>query len=305
MRYFTQSELKTWRRCKRKWWLGTYRRLKLDPTLTKPGAASQGTLVHASLEGLYTTGDWEEPLTEALSHAQTIWAEQPERLEKYEKMVELAYIMVEGYIDWLAESGADQHFTLIDVERKVAVPLPGHENVGLMGKLDQLIHDDFFDQIAFLDFKSVGGLDDIPKKAERDEQFLHYTTLLRLRDPETKPTAGVWRMLRKVKRTARATPPFYGEHRYHFNRHQLDSYYARMTVVINEILHAEQLLAASLPSMHHILMYPTPDRDCDYFCEFKDICPMFDNGDRVEQLIEDWYVEGDPLERYSEKEGDE
>lgn len=297
MRYFTQSELRTWRRCRRKWWLGTYRRLQLDPSLSKPGAASQGTLVHGALERLYTPGgNWETYLQDQHDYALQLWEETSEEYKTWIKQLELAHVMVEGYIEWLAESGADEQIKVLAPEQKVAVNLT--EDIGLMGKLDQIIHDAFDDSIGFLDFKTVGEFTTIPKNAQRDEQFLHYSLILKMKSPESRPAGGIWRMLKKSKRTARATPPFYAEHRYRFNKHQLDSYYRRVWQIITEITDATAALEAGADPL--AIMYPMPMNDCSWSCDFKDVCTMFDNGDRVEQFIEDWYVEGDPLSRYAE-----
>lgn len=309
IRYFTQSELKTWRECRRKWWLGTYRRLKLIPELERTSAAGLGTLVHNAMEALYSPGgDWRAALAAAEDHAQTLWgedAEHPdeERLAAWAKQLDLATIMVEGYTEWLEEDGADEYLTLVEAEARVEVffaQILGTD-VWLLGKLDQLVEDAFDDTLGFLDFKTVGSVKEIPKRAPRDEQFLHYSLLMRLRDPKGRPPAGgIWRQLRKVKRTARSNPPFYAEHRYRFNRHQLDAYYRRVHFLITEILAATAQLDAGEDPLY--IMPPTPTGDCDWKCEFKDVCPMFDNGDRVEDFINEWYREGNPLERYSEQE---
>lgn len=299
-RFITQSELKTWRRCRRQWWLGTYRKLQMKPELTSASAASLGTLVHKALED---PSVWRETLQAELEYAQEIYEEQPDRLEEYGKQIVLATIMVEGYLEWLEDEGADQWIEHLESEARVEVKFAdyGDVEVWLLGKLDSLIRDLYDDTLGFIDFKTVGSLGDIPKHAPRDEQFLHYTLLLMLLHPESeRPAGGVWRQLRKVKRTARSTPPFYGEHRARFNAEQLESYRKRVGFLVGEILQAEAALASGADPL--VIMPPTPTRDCSWQCDFKDVCPMFDNGDRVEAFIEDWYVEGDPLARYAEQE---
>lgn len=302
-RHFTQSEGRTWRRCRRKWWLGTYRRLRMRPELQTPSAASLGTLVHACLEAVYLGVDWQQTLARYRAHADEIYAENAESRADYEKHLELAQIMVEGYLDWLEESGADQWIEFLDTESRVEVPFLTHGDteVWLLGKLDALIRDKYDDTLGFIDFKTVGSLKEIPKNAPRDEQFLHYTLLLSLLHPDAeRPAGGIWRQLRKVKRTARSTPPFYGEHRARFNAEQLESYRIRIAAIIREVLQTEMALNAGGDPRE--LVPPLPTNDCSWSCEFSQVCPMFDNGDRVEDYLADWYVEGNPLERYADKE---
>jgi len=303
IRWFTQSELKTWRECKRKWWLGTFRRLQLRPEFESQGAASVGTLVHAGMEARYSGLDWREPLSGAESAAVEMWEEaDPERLAKFRKNHVLATIMLEGYDEWLAEEGADQFIKVIAPEQTVMVPFAKilGRQTGLLGKLDQLIEDSYDESLGFIDFKTVQSVKVIPKKAPRDEQFLHYSLLLRTAEPDRRPMGGIWRMLRKVKRTASATPPFYDEYRYRFNKHQLNAYFTRVHHLIGEILAAEAELQKGADPL--VIMPPTPNESCDWKCEFKDVCPMFDNGDRVEDYVEEWYTLGNPLRRYNEKE---
>lgn len=310
-RYFTQSELKTWRRCRRKWWLSQWRRLQYKPEFDTASAASLGSLVHTGLEALYTDDmDWRAVLADEKAKAEEIWAERPDDLAAWLKQYELAEIMIEGYEEWLAEDGADQWVETIGLEEKVEVKIgsvrrvkPRRETIDiwLLGKLDRRIRDLYDDTEGYIDFKTVGSLHEIPKRAPRDEQFLHYSLLQRLRDPEHRPPpGGIWRQLRKVKRTARANPPFYGEYRYRFNRQQLDSYERRVRFLIDEIMSFERRLELGEDPLD--IMPPTPTRDCDWDCEFKNVCPMFDNGDRVEDYVADWYTEGDPLARYAEQE---
>ena len=53
-RRFSNSELATYRRCKRKWYFGSYRQLQLKRE-QRHGAARLGTRVHDGLEILYNT----------------------------------------------------------------------------------------------------------------------------------------------------------------------------------------------------------------------------------------------------------
>src|SRR5690554_1638669 len=55
MRRFTNSELTTFMRCRREWYLGYYR--KLSPKTFNPaGPLATGSRVHEALEAIYTPG---------------------------------------------------------------------------------------------------------------------------------------------------------------------------------------------------------------------------------------------------------
>ena len=45
--------------------------------------------------------------------------------------------------------------------------------------------------------------------------------------------------------------------------------------------------------------YPTPRDTCTWDCDFFLVCPLFDDGSRVEDMIDRYYVKGDPLSYYT------
>ena len=64
---FANTELQTYKRCKRKWWLAFY--LRLRQRREGVGALSIGNMVHIPLEAYYATPDrdpatfdWKKPL---------------------------------------------------------------------------------------------------------------------------------------------------------------------------------------------------------------------------------------------------
>lgn len=282
-RYITNSELNCYRECKRKWWLTWYRKLKLNPEYAKPSAATLGSAVHGALEALYKGEDWDAVLTALQDDS-----------EETSKQLDLARVMVGGYIEWLEETGADSNIEFLANEEQIEVPHPDLP-VTLMGKLDARIRILEPEGFGFLDFKTVGNLSDIPALADLNDQFKHYSLLMKLRDPDSRFSGGIWRMLRKVGRSARAKPPFYGEFTKLYNEHQLSSYDRQMRGLIVSILRDERILEGGKADPLTVVP-PTPHRDCNWKCEFRTVCPMFDDGSRVEEFIEDYYVTINPLE---------
>ncbi len=70
-----------------------------------------------------------------------------------------------------------------------------------------------------------------------------------------------------------------------------------------QIERAEQML--SVGADHHIECPPRPSRDCLWKCPFLKICPMFDDGSRVEAAIEEHYEVRNPLDYYGGQEKSE
>ena len=314
-RRFANSELSTFRWCKRSWWLSYYRRLGVlreDPV----SAAGLGTLVHLGLEVYYAGGTPEEAIAAVrarfaadLEH----FAENPEKCKRIEKQGALAVTMLEGYFEWLEETGVDQGLEVIATERKVEVPIDGLPGVVLLGKLDMKVRREFDGARLFVDHKTVQSIEQTAGLAYMQPQFRHYHLieyLLWLEDRaagDTEPferTDGVLlNMLRKVGRGKTAKPPFYGREEIRHNETLLRSHWRQVIHQILEILETQTALDNGAD--HQEVCPPNVTRDCDWRCPFKPICPMFDDGSDVQSVIQSFYTETDPLARYEDDENEE
>ncbi len=293
----TQSELRTFRTCRRKWWLSEYRGLRLKEEYQKPSAASLGSLVHVALEADHNGESWEDTLSEFVADVNERFADNPDYIDDYEAQAEQAQIMIEGYFQWLEETGADQWLTAVEAEQLIEAEFEG---TTLRGKLDERVVDES-GNIFFKDYKTVGNFTDIETQAELNEQFLHYSLILKLNNGDV-PVGGIWRMLKKSKRTDRTLSDdgkcgeFYSEHQYEFNDHQIEAYKARLRGMVRDIHEVRVKLDGG--AAHHSVVYPTPSKDCSWACQYRAVCPMFDDGSRVEDFISDWYDSGKQFERY-------
>lgn len=110
---------------------------------------------------------------------------------------------------------------------------------------------------------------------------------------------AILNMLRKVKRTARAQPPFYARHTVQHNTEELRNHWRHLVGIALEIRRMTELLDAG--GDPQLLAPPTPARDCRYSCEFFTICPLVDDGSDVESVIEFEYTHVDPMQRYTEE----
>lgn len=304
----SNSEISTFKRCRRKWYGLFYRRLRLKRE-SPVGAPYLGTLVHGGLRAYYED---KIPWTDWLDARIAAQLEDyPDEEKGIVDQAELASLMLEGYFDWLEETGADAEYTLIGAERTLDVPftraisIPLDEELVISGKLDRVIERRTDGARLYVDDKTVGSLNDLPKNAQRAEQFLMYDLLqyvLALESGEEfqRTDGGIYNMLRKVKRTVRAKPPFYGRHEVRHNVQELRSFWIRLVGEIEEIVRLRQRLDAGADHRH--VAYPTPTRDCSWDCPLVHICTMFDDGSDVERAIEQLYEEYDPYERYEETE---
>jgi len=311
----TNSEVGTFKDCRRKWYLGWFRHLRIgvEPITS---AAKLGTRVHECLACWYDPADVRDPLAvleAGYERDVELCADNPLKLKDLEKEIKLARRMVEGYFEWMAESGADQGLTVIGVEEKVEVPYPiaeefiapaGWSEVRLMGKLDMRIHREQDGALLFLDHKTVGSLNQ-GEQLELDEQMQHYTLIHRLlveqgAVEERRSDGALYNMLRKVMRTATATPPFYGRTEVRVTDKRLRNFHARKFGELLDIARLEQQLNAGAD--HRTIAYPHPTRDCEWKCEFLPVCGMFDRDEDAEGFLRAFYHEQDPLDRYEELE---
>lgn len=307
------SEIQTMKRCKRKWWLSYYLRLRLRREGV--GALSVGNMVHFPLEIYYRgqernpeTFDWRTPLAEhyqeRLAHPEFPHDKAPEMQADYE----LASIMLKGYFEWLTEEGMDSDIEIVSAEREVEVFLDQilGWDVHLIAKLDTEIRLKSNGWRSFMDHKSVANVKDLPKIIEMNEQLKMYGLIQRLEAHQRQTGeqqfahGGVLNQIRKVKRTAKSNPPYYDRAGVMHNDEVYATFYRRVFGEVYDLLTLRARLDAG--NDHQQVAYPTPTRDCSWDCPFLLICPRFDDGSDVGAIIAEQYEQHDPYARYVELE---
>lgn len=301
----SNSEFKTWERCRRKWYLQHYRSMapKARPVT---GALSFGTRIHDALDRHYTTGVDPRDVYEE-HHAATV-AELDARLaatgfddedqrKKLQAERELAHAMLEGFLQWSQETGLDEGLELIGAEVvvEVASGIPG---VRIRGKLDQKVRREIDGAVMFRDWKTAANLTDGPRLLPLDEQMKMYQLLDHLAGAGEMARGGLYTMLKKVKRTGRATPPFYGVVEVRNNRRALESMWLRIHRRLNEMLEARDQLDRGFD--HRYWTPPNPTKDCTWDCPFFRLCPSMDDSptETWEAMLDAEYERFDPYERY-------
>jgi hypothetical protein len=301
----SHSELRTWTSCRRRWYLGYYRGLK-PRRETTTGVVHVGSHVHLALEGYH--GYALDPLEVLRWSYEDVIRQQPDDEAQLRKDLDLALAIVEGYVQWSLENGIDAALEVVATEHElthiVTLPRSGWQ-VEWRGKLDVLFRrlDDHRYQLR--DYKSVAGF----TKANLlllDTQMRFYSMLLAFSFPEAADRSNevLYLMLKRSKRTARATPPFYEVATVSYNRHDLNATYLRALAVSEEIVQARRRLDGSLEGPHsddhHYTCYPTPSDFCTWGCSFFKVCHLADDGSRFEDALAEHYEPGDVYAYYSD-----
>jgi hypothetical protein len=298
----SHSELASYARCPRRWYLGTYLGWGLDPAeAPATGTALLGTRLHLALEAHEGYG------VDALQALDWIYnrtaEEHPYEEHEIAKERDLAFAILEGFLEWAAEEGYNTGYEVIATEREESVSLPYLDvepgQFHLVSKLDVLVRRVSDGAIRFRDYKSVGTL----SKANgllRDTQMRTYSmiqALIAKGDPsKPRPDGGQYVMLLRSKRTARAKGPFYQVVEFDYNRHDLNATWMRVRSIATRIRDTRRALDAGVD--HHIAAYPVPGEYCEWACPFNRICHLADDGSHLEDALRGNYVQIDPMARY-------
>jgi PD-(D/E)XK nuclease superfamily len=295
----TNSEMAAFMNCRRGWYLTYYRKLRRKRDYAS--LPSIGNVYHMGLEAYYNEGRTD--VVELVQNYMQGEAKQnPEYASQIAKDGELVAIMLEGYFEWLQETGADEGLRVLGAEMPVEVKL-GETGFSLRGKIDTRLEREVDKAWLQLENKTVGNLTDIPRYAQQAPQFLTYDLLafLKAKDEGARTTDGVIvNMARRVKRTSRANPPFYARHEVRHNPDELRAHYRHVVAIGREIERTRRALDAG--SNHHDVCPPTISRNHTWSCNCASITGMFDDGSDIEAFLQDLYEVHDPWERYEEKE---
>jgi len=280
-RYIRQSWIHSHKVCPR----GTLLSYGLDgtgyqfPPSDKPlsGKRDVGTQVHLGVEAI-NKGLEPLPVMDAAkkAHQELTAALGLPWSKEWEEVYVLSRIMVAGYVDWLAETAANAGEETVGVEIpfEVVMPLPIlGDRVIITGRVDHLIRDTFTNELIVEDTKTVDGLDAAVEMLQIDDQGRNYCILASASLGEH-VNRFRHNMLRKVKRTAKAVPPFYGRHAVRYSEVQLNNSWRHLYRTVEDIV--AQLQAVEQDRDRHHDWPPVPSKDCSWRCDFKHICPVMD-----------------------------
>lgn len=293
----SNSEIQTYRDCRRKWWLAYYRRLS-PKTQSFVGPLALGSRIHNALDMYYSTG---VPLLDA--HSDLVQADKQLMHDHYmdtselESEAELGRIMLEGYLEWVEDEGIDAELEMISTEEIISMPLRDGE-VELQGKLDMRVRRKSDGVRLFRDFKTAASFSDYETMGHMNEQILTYMLLETAQEGDDKQRVdgGIFTLLKKVKRTANAKPPFYKQIEVRHNIFTLRSFWKRVNGTVDDMMNTRRQLDAGADPSY--VAYPRPSRDCKWKCQFFAICPLIDDGSAAEQALSEMFQEADPYSYY-------
>lgn len=287
------SEIAKFRRCRRSWALTYFYKWGVNPQYAPAtSAALLGTRIHASLEAYY--GYNIDPVSALGVIYEHEVGKRPECEVELVGEHSWAHTMVSGYLEWAAETGIDEEYDVVDVERAVEVPviLTNGEMAIVTGKLDQIVRRKFDGALCVRDWKTVGTL----HKADMivlDEQMRVYSALLTRASDGMRVDGALFAMLLRSKRTARAKGPFYEQVHIGYNGRDHVSMMDRLRGVLDDMDQVTRQLSAG--ASHQVVAYPNPMTDrCGWDCNFKNVCSLFDDGSRAEDAMRGNFVQLDP-----------
>lgn len=304
------SDLGKFGQCRRAWYLATYRKLRL---LDEPptGPLPFGSRIHSALEAFYD-GTVDSPVTawKALMQHEYIVAEANGNpyTDSLDKESDLGHRMLEGYIEWLDEEGEDAYFETLSVEEALIEHLPmvvdidgvPHEvSVLVRGKLDRRLRRLSDGAIYINDFKTMANFAETSIfSLEQSPQPRIYRRLLLANslEGETDVRGVVYTLLRKVKRTATAKPPFYKRVTIEISDIEQAAYDARLQGAVEQVVQAQVRLDRG--EDHRRVAFFNTGWWCNS-CPFKNPCQLMQSSPQgAEDMLANLYTEGDPWARY-------
>jgi hypothetical protein len=275
-----QSDVFTFKECPRRSWLGTMR--NFERLEEHPNKSHIGTAYHAGIAAWYATRN-PDIAVGAVNAQMAIWESdgiviEDDRLE-WDKTIEQARIMVEGYIEWVQESGEDHGLTFMLIERRVKKYLGEFSGIKvyISGQVDISLVTELGIK-KLVDNKSKGDLK-VNRLLGIDDQLFTYDWLL-----DYEYAYGVHNMAKRSKRTARATPPFFARTEIKFTDAKRAAFMAQLNGTVQRLVDTYLALEVE-PRLHFNLAPPTPTKDCDWKCPFIDVCPMYNEGDDAEGYL--------------------
>lgn len=312
LRRISNSQVQLFKSCRRRWYLATYRGLQ-EAVESPLGVRQVGHRIHRALSEFYAPPgvapidprvaldrlideDWSALVD---NPAARLLVDEPNFHIKFRAQADLERIIIDGYVEWCRETGADSELCVTEPEAYMEVYLAELNSV-LIGRLDVRVTRTTggVTQRLFIDHKVVGNVSTTVSTLRLDEQLQWYMLLELLSggDDLDRSVGAIYNILRRVKRTAQAKPPFFSRVEVHHNPIQLTSFLHRTLGTLRDMLAVYDALDSGAD--HRSVAYPTPTRDCPWRCQFFQVCSMLDDGSRAEDALSQLYVVGDPLGYY-------
>jgi len=281
------SQFAKFKRCRRAWLLEYVQGLELDraPGVTK-GARDTGTLFHLGAEAYYNGDNWKQRIAARQTEIHDAGHWSPEWADTFS----LVTIMLTGYVEWVARTGADAHEEVLHVEPQLETPFGNvrGDDIILTGKPDLIIRNVLSDTVIVVDTKTVQSLTQVQHHAGQGLTYALLATRVYGYD------VGMFRtnQARKVKRSARAVPPFYGHAEMLVTRQHLETHERHLLGQLDDMVRLMQQWEEkgySPRQEHDRNFYINPTADCSWDCDFLPVCKQMDDGSNFEYTIRNHY----------------
>jgi hypothetical protein len=292
----SNSEIASFLRCRRKWWFEYYLG---GATSEVPvvGPLPMGSRLHTALERWYSLGiDPVDTWNELVAGDRLILMSRGVDTAALDSESDMGRVMLEGYMEWVHDEGVDAGLEILGVEDFLEMDLrPG---VRLIGKADLRARYTDLKLTRVIDFKSAAQFTSFDYMGAMAPQSMTYLIMDELQRQEGDISDGFeFRLLKKSKRTARATGPFYAQYVFRHNRTELANFRMRINGIVDDMLRVRDALDRGDP--HHVVAYPHVHASCTWQCPLSKVCTMFDDGSAIESFLDNEFTMGnDPYARY-------
>lgn len=273
------TELSTFARCKRQWYLKYFRGYKLRKDINVE-SRTVGTLFHQAVAHYYAPDKFDEPFQPMFELLATDELDIDTH-DHYDKTLKQSTMMFENYREWLKYEEEDRFIEVISVEEKLNVPI-------------KTVLPDLNDQYS--DMKLLGYVDLVGQDSRTGLPFLmeHKTTLssynhwlastlLQLKwqvklytlmylQEDNRELDVVFNVARRVK-TKKSQPPLFWRYKILFGPKELEHARKVFTQRVTELLEYDELIR-TYPDYES---WANPAFHCS-FCDFKPVCSTFDEG---------------------------
>ncbi len=282
---FRQSEISAWQRCRRKHHFRYERGLvpvAVGPRRPASSHRDAGSAAHKGIEVLNEGGTLEQAeaaIDEFIDELRSIRNDAPLEdivLDKeWWEVWRLANSMIRNYVVWI-EEGNEVGVKVIATEQSFDVVIPGTD-YEVFGQIDALVEDPIAGGLVVRDYKSVQNFSQTPMDVDFQLRTYAWATW---RSLGIVPVQAEHLMMKRVLGTGRAKPPFFERFPIHITEQILQTHEKHLIGRCAEIYAHRDLPA------HSPLMWPNPTKDCSWDCDYRDVCPMVDDGSDYEDVLQ-------------------
>lgn len=296
----THSDIAMFLSCRRKWAWNFVQDFQRPEK--RSGPLALGSRVHAAVEQFYRDGTDQVEAHEKLAIADLAAAE--EAGEKYmDNLYEDVIIGRNCCIShraWLEETGADEQFEVVAVEKKMEAPILGGRVV-LRGKADVLFRDVIGGGLVVDDLKTAstwqGGLRERLERSYQHHVYLVLAELSGVKDADEFVQGAQYTVITKYKQASKATAEAVQRFRAPATRRMAKIKLAQIEKICSEMIRVMEEIELEGASS---LAYPTPAQECRW-CEFKHPCELADESPLAARgMLDAEFTRGSRHKRYTD-----